>query len=107
MHRAARGMASSSTFVVMDDRGALTEGRYGCSPQSRAVGGDSVTDAVTGRYLPFARPSITDREKQAVLEILDSGWLTTGPRTKLFEERFAAFVGVRHALALNSATAAL
>jgi len=58
-------------------------------------------------YLPFARPSITEREKEAVLEVLDSGWLTTGPRTKLFEERFAATVGTRHAIALNSATAAL
>jgi perosamine synthetase len=58
-------------------------------------------------YLPFARPSITEREKQAVLEVLDSGWLTTGPRTKLFEERFAATVGTRQAVALNSATAAL
>jgi dTDP-4-amino-4,6-dideoxygalactose transaminase len=58
-------------------------------------------------YLPFARPSITEREKAAVLEILDSGWLTTGQRTKLFEERFATFVGARHAVALNSATAAL
>ncbi len=58
-------------------------------------------------YLPFARPSITEREKQAVLEVLDSGWLTTGPRTKLFEVRFAERVGARHAIALNSATAAL
>jgi dTDP-4-amino-4,6-dideoxygalactose transaminase len=58
-------------------------------------------------HLPFARPSITEREKQAVLDVLDSGWLTTGPRTKLFEERFAATVGTRHAIALNSATAAL
>ncbi len=58
-------------------------------------------------YLPFARPSITEREKQAVLEVLESGWLTTGPRAKLFEERFAATVGTRHAIALNSATAAL
>jgi dTDP-4-amino-4,6-dideoxygalactose transaminase len=58
-------------------------------------------------YLPFSRPSITDREKQAVLDVLDSGWLTTGPRAKLFEERFAAKVGARHAIALNSATAAL
>ena len=58
-------------------------------------------------FLPFSRPSITDREKQAVLDVLDSGWLTTGPRAKLFEERFAAKVGSRHAVALNSATAAL
>jgi Predicted pyridoxal phosphate-dependent enzyme apparently involved in regulation of cell wall biogenesis len=42
-----------------------------------------------------------------VLEVLDSGWLTTGPRAKLFEERFAEKLGARHAIALNSATAAL
>lgn len=46
-------------------------------------------------------------ERQAVLEVLDSGWLTTGPRTKEFEARFAETVGTRHAVALNSATAAL
>jgi dTDP-4-amino-4,6-dideoxygalactose transaminase len=58
-------------------------------------------------FLPFARPSITDREREAVLEVLESGWLTTGPRTRMFEEQFAAKVGARHAIALNSATAAL
>ena len=58
-------------------------------------------------YLPFARPSITDAERRAVLKVLDSGWLTTGPEVKAFEERFADFVGSRHALALNSATAGL
>ena len=58
-------------------------------------------------YLPFARPSITDREKQAVMEVLKSGWLTTGERTKLFERQFADRVGAAHAVALNSATAAL
>jgi dTDP-4-amino-4,6-dideoxygalactose transaminase len=58
-------------------------------------------------YLPFARPSITQREKDAVLGVLDSGWLTTGPLSKAFEERFAETVGARHAIALNSATAAL
>ena len=59
------------------------------------------------RFLPFAYPSITDLERQAVLEVLDSGWLTTGPRTRLFEDAFAGTVGSRHAIALNSATAAL
>ena len=66
-----------------------------------------MTDESTLPYLPFARPSITEREKLAVLEVLDSGWLTTGPRTKSFEERFATYVGAKHAIALNSATAAL
>ena len=65
------------------------------------------TDSGAEPHLPFARPSITEREKEAVLDVLESGWLTTGPRAKLFEERFAAYVGSRHAVALNSATAAL
>ncbi|HMR08592.1 MAG TPA: DegT/DnrJ/EryC1/StrS aminotransferase family protein, partial [Polyangiaceae bacterium] len=42
-----------------------------------------------------------------VLECLRSGWLTTGPRTKEFESRFAEYVGARHAVAVNSCTAAL
>jgi perosamine synthetase len=62
---------------------------------------------VTDPFLPFARPSITEREKQAVLEVLDSGWLTTGEVTRRFEAAFGAKVGARHAVALNSATAAL
>ena len=66
-----------------------------------------MTAGETRPFLPFARPSITEREKRAVLDVLDSGWLTTGPQTKLFEQRFAERVGVDHAVALNSATAAL
>jgi dTDP-4-amino-4,6-dideoxygalactose transaminase len=58
-------------------------------------------------FLPFARPSIGEAEKAAVLEVLDSGWLTTGPRTKAFEAAFAERTGSSHAIALNSATAAL
>ncbi len=58
-------------------------------------------------YLPFARPSVTDAERAAILEVLDSGWLTTGAKVKAFETEFAQFVGTRNAVALNSATAAL
>jgi dTDP-4-amino-4,6-dideoxygalactose transaminase len=57
--------------------------------------------------IPLARPSITAREKAAVLEVLDSGWLTHGPRTNEFEERFASYVGTTHAIAMNSCTSAL
>jgi perosamine synthetase len=63
--------------------------------------------AATDSFLPFARPSITEAEKMAVLEVLDSGWITTGPKVKAFEAEFATKVGARHAIALNSATAAL
>ena len=58
-------------------------------------------------FLPFARPSITEAEKAAVREVLDDGWITTGPRAKEFESRFAARVRARHAIALSSATAGL
>ena len=58
-------------------------------------------------FLPFARPSITEREKRAVMDVLDSGWLTTGEVSRRFEAAFASTVGARHAVALNSATAAL
>jgi dTDP-4-amino-4,6-dideoxygalactose transaminase len=57
--------------------------------------------------LPFAQPDITQAEIAAVREVLESGWLTTGPRTKAFERAFAQRVGVSHGVAVNSATAAL
>lgn len=66
-----------------------------------------MTRSDTAAFLPFAKPSITDREKTAVLHVLESGWLTTGARAKEFEQRFAERVGAAHAVALNSATAAL
>ena len=60
-----------------------------------------------GVQVPFFRPSITDAEIAEVVACLRSGWLTTGPRTKQFETAFAAQVGGKHALAVNSCTAAL
>ena len=57
--------------------------------------------------IPFHRPSIGEREISAVTDVLRSGWLTTGARTHELEAAIAERVGVRHALALNSATAAL
>ena len=46
-------------------------------------------------------------EEAEVLSVLRSGWLTTGPRVRRFEEAFASAVGAKHAVAVNSATAAL
>jgi len=62
---------------------------------------------VRAAFLPFHVPDIGDEEIQAVTETLRSGWLTTGPRVKQFEADFAQFIGARHAIALNSCTAAL
>ena len=57
--------------------------------------------------VPFFRVGIGEAEIAEVVDTLKSGWLTTGPKTRRFEEEFAATVGGAHALALNSCTAAL
>src|SRR5256885_2316944 len=57
--------------------------------------------------VPFFRPSLAEAEIAEVVSCLRSGWLTTGPTTRRFEEDFAHAVGARHAVALNSCTAAL
>ena len=58
-------------------------------------------------YLPFYVPLIEEEEIRAVVDVMKSGWITTGPKVKAFEEAFARFLGVRHALAVSSCTAAL
>jgi len=58
-------------------------------------------------FLPFALPSIGEEEISEVVETLRSGWITTGPRAQRFEEEFAQYVGCKHAIAVNSCTAAL
>lgn len=59
------------------------------------------------RQIPFSPPDITEAEIEEVGEALRSGWITTGKRTKLLEEKIAAFVGTSQAACLNSATAAM
>jgi dTDP-4-amino-4,6-dideoxygalactose transaminase len=58
-------------------------------------------------FLPFAMPDIGEAEVESVIETLRSGWLTTGPKVRQFEEDFAKYVGCQQAVAVNSATAAL
>lgn len=58
-------------------------------------------------FLMFHRPSLGREEEENVLEVLRSGWLTTGSKTKEFERRFAEYRGTRFAVATNSCTAAL
>ena len=60
-------------------------------------------------FLPFALPDIGEAEIAEVVDTLRSGWVTTGPKTRRFEEDFAAYLGAPglHALAVNSATAGL
>lgn len=59
------------------------------------------------KFLPFHQAQIEDEEIAAVVEVLRSGWLTTGPRAREFESAFARYVGASHAVAVNSCTAAL
>jgi len=58
-------------------------------------------------FLPFHQPLIDEKDEQAVLDTLRSGWLTTGPRTRSFEQELATYTGAAHCVALNSCTAAL
>lgn len=59
------------------------------------------------RNIPFSPPDITDAEISEVIQAMKSGWITTGPRTKLFERKIAEYVGTKKAVCLSSATAAL
>ena len=58
-------------------------------------------------FLPFTRPCIDEATIAAVGEVLRSGWITTGPKVKRFEEAFRTYVGAPFAIPLTSATAGL
>jgi dTDP-4-amino-4,6-dideoxygalactose transaminase len=57
--------------------------------------------------IPISKPQIGPEEQRAVAEVLASGYIVQGPRTAAFEEAFARMVGVKHAVAISSGTAAL
>lgn len=59
------------------------------------------------KMIPFSPPHINQDAIDAVVEVLQSGWITTGPRTKLFEKNISAYCGNQATLCLNSATAGL
>lgn len=61
----------------------------------------------TTTRVPFHRPSIGREEIDEVVRTLESGWLTTGPRTAQFEQEFREYVGAPHAQAVNSGTSGL
>ena len=58
-------------------------------------------------FIPFSRPWIDDTEIEAVSEVLASKWISTGARVREFERAFAEYLGVKHAIAVSSCTAAL
>lgn len=57
--------------------------------------------------IPFSPPDIGEEEIKEVVDTLKSGWITTGPKTKLFEQRIAAYCRTSRAVCLNSATACM
>ncbi|WP_291632832.1 DegT/DnrJ/EryC1/StrS aminotransferase family protein [Clostridium sp.] len=59
------------------------------------------------KNIPFSPPDITDAEKKLVMEALDSGWITTGPKTKEFEDKVAKYCDANNAVALANASAGL
>jgi dTDP-4-amino-4,6-dideoxygalactose transaminase len=69
---------------------------------------EDLTQPATAPFLPFALPDIDEAEIDAVVACLRSGWVTTGPATRQFEQDFNAYLGGGlHALSVNSATAGL
>jgi perosamine synthetase len=74
------------------------------SPQALAINGGT---PVRATYLPYGRQAVDEADIQAVVEILRSDWLTTGPKVSEFEEAFAVRVGAAYAVSVSSGTAAL
>lgn len=58
-------------------------------------------------FLPFALPDIGPSEMDEVRKVMESGWLTTGPKAHELEKEFTEFLGIRNAIAVNSCTAAM
>lgn len=62
---------------------------------------------VRSTFLPFARPVIGEEERREVISVLNSGWLTVGPRVERFEKALAEYLDVPHVVCVDSCTAAL
>lgn len=58
-------------------------------------------------FLPFCIPDVSEAEVESAAATIRSGWWAKGPQTIEFEKRFAQYVGAKHAIAVNSCTAAL
>ena len=76
-------------------------------PMTREVLAIDGGTPVRKTLLPYGCQSIGEEDIQAVVEVLRSNWLTTGPKVAEFEEAFATWVGAKHAVSFSSGTAAL
>lgn len=66
-----------------------------------------MTESISRRTIPFSPPDIRDEDIAAVVRVLKSGWITTGPVSRQFESELAGYIGVDEVVLLNSCTAAL
>src|SRR5690554_5034789 len=62
---------------------------------------------MSNKYIPYGRQWIEEDDIKAVVEVLKSDYLTTGPKVNKFEEKFAEYVGAKYAVAVSNGTAAL
>jgi dTDP-4-amino-4,6-dideoxygalactose transaminase len=97
----ARDAQGRPVVTVVDAAASAADRRPVAPPAAPAV------EIPAPRFVPFTSPSITTQEVDAVSAVLQSGWLTTGPRVREFEAAIAGYTGARYAVALNSCTAAL
>jgi dTDP-4-amino-4,6-dideoxygalactose transaminase len=74
---------------------------------AKAIMKDLQISDVRKTFLPFSLPTIGEEEKKEILDCLDTGWITTGPKVARFEKLIEDYVGATHALAVSSATAGL
>ena len=74
------------------------------SRETLAIHGGS---PVRKTFLPYGHQSVDENDIAAVVEVLRSDWLTTGPKVAEFEEAFAAWMGAKHAVSFSSGTAGL
>ncbi len=90
----------------------LTNSKLATAGQSahnalKLFGDNNLQKFTRKNFLPFSLPGIDEKDIHGVVEVLKSGWITTGPKCDAFEKAFAAYVGAPHACALTSATAGM
>ena len=106
--RARRAGGAGASVGAGEAQAHIVAGKNGGGTAARRTalaldGGEPVRRT----FLPFGAPCLGEEEIAEVVETLRSGWIGTGPRAQRFEEEFAAYAGVRHAVSLNSCTAGL